>query len=64
MKTFKDFIREEGPVAVNAVSAGNVDGIGFGSKGEPGVNKKKRSVVMNTNPLKRRMPNVGPKVSS
>lgn len=63
MKTFKDFIREEGPVAVNAVSAGNVDGIGFGSKGEPGV-KKKRSVVLNLNPLKRRMPNVGPKVSS
>ncbi|MEY3995467.1 MAG: hypothetical protein RL690_863, partial [Actinomycetota bacterium] len=28
MKRFRDFIREEGPVAVNAVSAGNVDGIG------------------------------------
>lgn len=64
MKRFKDFIREEGPMAVNAVSAGNVDGIGFGSKGEPGVKKKKRSVVMNLSPLKRRVPNVGSTVSS
>lgn len=64
MKRFKDFIREEGPMAVNAVSAGNVDGIGFGSKGEPGVKNKKRSVVMNLSPLKRRVPNVGSTVSS
>ena len=63
MKRFKDFIREEGPMGVNAVSAGNVDGIGFGSKGEPGVKKKKRSVVMNLSPLKRRVPNVGSTVS-
>lgn len=64
MKRFKDFIREEGPMAVNAVSAGNVDGIGFGSKGEPGVKKKKRSVILNVSPLKRRVPNVGSTVSS
>jgi hypothetical protein len=63
MKKFKDFVREEGPMAVNAVSAGNVDGIGYGSKGEPGV-KKKRSVIMTLSPIKRRSPNVGTKVSS
>jgi hypothetical protein len=62
MKRFRDFIREEGPVAVNAVSAGNVDGIGFGSKGEPGV-KKKRSVIMTKSILKRRQ-NVGTAVPS
>jgi hypothetical protein len=62
MKRFRDFIREEGPVAVNAVSAGNVDGIGFGSKGEPGV-KKKRSIIMNKSILKRRQ-NVGTAVPS
>ena len=35
MKSFKQF-HEEGPVAGNAVSSGNVQGIGFGPKGEPG----------------------------
>jgi len=35
MKKFKTFTSEDAPV--NAVSSGNIDGVGYGSKGEPGV---------------------------
>ena len=35
MKKFKNFTSEDAPV--NAVSSGNIDGVGYGSKGEPGV---------------------------
>jgi hypothetical protein len=65
MKTFKQFIKEDGVgmaagmVAVNAVGAGNVQGIGFGPNDEPGG----RKAVMNKM-LKRKSPNVGSKVSS
>lgn len=57
MKSFKQFVAEEGAVAINAVGAGNVQGIGFGPKGEPGGNK----AVMNKM-LKRKIPNVVAKV--
>lgn len=45
---------EDAGVAINAVSAGNVQGIGFGPKGEPGG----RKAVLNKQLLKRRSPNV------
>ena len=32
-------------VAVNAAGAGNVAGLGVGPQGEPGVNKKKKTVL-------------------
>lgn len=35
MRKFKAFVKEEVPV--NAISAGNIDGAGYGPKGEPGV---------------------------
>lgn len=56
MKSFKQF-HEEGPVAVNAVSSGNVQGIGFGPKGEPGGTKSIMGKM-----LKRKLPNVVAKV--
>lgn len=60
MKTFKQYFAEEmGGVAINAVGAGNVQGIGFGPKGEPGG----RKAIMNKM-LKRKPPNVVAKVSS
>lgn len=62
MKKFKQFVnqlKEEGMVAVNAAGAGNVDGIGIGPRGEPGG----RSSVVGKM-LKRKNPNVAPKVSS
>lgn len=64
MKTFKQF-REDasfstGSVAINAVSGGNVAGIGFGPDGEPGGRKR----LMTKRPLRRKQPNVDPKVSS
>lgn len=54
MKKFKQYFVEDGAMAVNAVSAGNVQGIGFGPKGEPGG----RKAVMNNKMLKRKPPNV------
>lgn len=57
MKTFKQYFAEEGMVAGNAVGSGNVQGIGFGAKGEPGG----RKAIMNKM-LKRKMPNVVAKV--
>lgn len=56
MKSFKQF-HEEGPVAGNAVSSGNVQGIGFGPKGEPGGTK----AIMNKM-LKRKLPDVATKL--
>ena len=58
MKTFKQFVEEAG-VAINAVGAGDVQGIGFGPKGEPGG----RKAIMNKI-LKRKPVNVGSKVST
>jgi hypothetical protein len=58
MKSFKQF-HEEGPVAGNAVSSGNVQGIGFGPKGEPGGTK----AIMNKM-LKRKLPDVAIKLST
>lgn len=57
MKTFKQYFAEEGVVAINAVGAGNVQGIGIGPKGEPGGTK----AIMNKM-LKRKPPNVVAKV--
>jgi hypothetical protein len=39
----KVYAKEE--VAVNAAGAGNVAGLGVGPQGEPGVNKKKKTVL-------------------
>lgn len=38
MKTFKQFIEDSAPT--NSVGTGNVDGVGVGERGEPGVHKK------------------------
>lgn len=60
VQTHKTAIREDvSGVAINAVGAGNVQGIGFGPKGEPGG----RKAIMNKM-LKRKPPNVVAKVSS
>ena len=59
VQTHKTAINEEGAVAINAVGAGNIQGIGFGPKGEPGG----RKAIMNKM-LKRKPPNVVAKVSS
>jgi len=52
MKRFKSYVKEEVPV--NAVSAGNIAGVGYGPDGEPGVmpaavkkNKKKNKKQAN-----------------
>jgi hypothetical protein len=43
--------------APNSIGGGGVEGIGFGPKGEPGVNNKKkkklRDIIMFTTPLSR-----------
>lgn len=55
MKSFKEFVDEEVPA--NAAGAGQIAGLGVGSNGEPGVNKKKKkNLVLAT--ISRRMPNV------
>jgi hypothetical protein len=59
MKTFKEYIKEDGAVMsagpTNTAGGGQVAGIGVGPKGEPGVHpKKKNKVVMN--PMRRRSP--------
>lgn len=63
MKTFKQFCEDvsfsTGSVAINAVSAGNVAGIGFGPDGEPGGRKR----ILTKRPLRRKQPNVDSKVS-
>jgi hypothetical protein len=61
MKTFKDFIKEDGIAGgvapTNAVGGGNIAGTG-GKGGEPGVNpKKKKGPVLIT--MSRRKPPVG-----
>lgn len=58
VKSFKQF--HEDAVPGNAVSSGNVQGIGFGPKGEPGGTK----AVMNKSMLKRKALNVATKVST
>jgi hypothetical protein len=50
VKSFKQF-HEEGPVAGNAVSSGNVQGIGFGPKGEPGGTKSIMGKMLKRKPL-------------
>jgi len=60
VQTHKTAMNEDamgGGVAVNAVGAGNVQGIGFGAKGEPGGRKAILSKM-----FKRKMPNVVAKV--
>lgn len=42
MKKLKDLLQEDIPT--NNVSDGNIDGIGVGDKGEPGINKKKKRI--------------------
>lgn len=63
MKTFKQFHENvsfsTGSVAINAVAAGNIAGIGFGPDGEPGGRKR----IMTRRPLRRKQPNVDLKVS-
>lgn len=60
MKSFKQFHEDAmGGGAVNAVGAGNVQGIGFGPKGEPGGTKAVMGKM-----LKRKPPNVVTKVST
>ena len=60
MKTFRQF-REEGPVAVNSAGSGSYAGLGVGAQGAPGGTKQ----IMNPKKhLKRKQPNVDPKVSS
>jgi hypothetical protein len=58
MKSFKEFMDEDGAVAVaaNMVGGGQIAGIGIGPNGEPGVNlkKKKKTPVLAT--LKRKAP--------
>lgn len=59
MKKFKQFFEDAmgGGVPGNAVSSGNVQGIGFGPKGEPGGRKPILGKM-----LKRKPPNVVAKV--
>lgn len=47
MKTFKDFINEDGVSAapVNTAGGGGIAGIGVGPQGEPGVKRKKPLVI-------------------
>lgn len=59
VQTHKTAISEEGEVAINAVGAGNVEGIGFGPKGEPGG----RKAIINKM-LKRKFPHVAPSIRS
>lgn len=40
MKTFKQYVNEEGSAPTNSASAGAIDGIGVGERGEPGVHRK------------------------
>jgi len=40
--SFKNFITMEEEVAANAVGGGGIDGIGIGTKGEPGVDSLRR----------------------
>ncbi len=57
MKTFKEFISEEGIGApANSAGGGAIAGLGIGSQGEPGVSKKRKSigVVLGSSPLKRK----------
>jgi len=64
MKTFKQYHEDVSfsttSVAANAVSAGNVAGIGYGPEGEPGGRKQ----IMNKKMIRRKAPNVGSKVRS
>ena len=45
MKTQDKTLKEDG-VVVNNVGGGQVAGLGIGSKGEPGVNPKKKKAVI------------------
>lgn len=53
--TMSNNIKEDGAVPTNAVSDGKIAGIGVGSQGEPGVNKKKKSKTIIGDMLRRRM---------
>jgi hypothetical protein len=55
MKSFKQFVKEDG--IVNAVGGGAIAGIGVGKDGEPGVNlkKKKTPIIMS---VRRKTPKV------
>ena len=61
MKKFKTFIKQESipeDAPVNAVSSGNIDGVGYGSKGEPGVKPGVKFRLKNMVTLLKRMKNV------
>jgi len=57
MKTFKQFVVEESPVAVNNVGGGSIAGTGVGPQGEPGG----RKAILNKM-LRRKKIDVGVKV--
>lgn len=58
MKTFRDYIKEDGAVVAgptNAVSSGAIAGTG-GKGGEPGVSLKKKKTPVIMSILKRKSP--------
>jgi len=61
MKTFKEFVKEDGMgggvVAANNVGSGNIAGSG-GKGGEPGVNPKKKKGPVLITMAKRNPPNM------
>jgi hypothetical protein len=60
MKTFKQFLDEDGAAAgigsapANNVGGGAIAGVGVGPQGEPGVSKKRKSPVITALPLTRK----------
>lgn len=60
MKTFKQFLEEDGEGAVapvNNVGGGAIAGVGIGPQGEPGVSPKRKKLnpVLTTEPLTRKL---------
>lgn len=60
MKTFKQFLEEDGEGAVssgpaNGVGPGKIAGVGVGPQGEPGVNMKKKKTPIITPTLTRKI---------
>lgn len=53
MKRFKEFIEEDAPT--NNAGGGQVDGIGVGPKGEPGVTRS--NIIDRRNKLRKRKKN-------
>lgn len=58
MKTFKEYLQEDGVVGggapANSVGSGAIAGVGIGPQGEPGVSKKKKlSPLLKLTPITR-----------